>query len=377
MENKMNHSILSRDVFCVLGLPFDRVNLSESASIITSAIANKQQCFLTTPNVNFLIAAQSNVDFFRSVIESDLIVADGMPIIWVSKLLGIPLPERVAGSDLFDKLSHQQNQTEKMSVFFFGGEEGIAELAGQKLNESSEAMSCCGTYGPGFVSVNEMSAPDIIERINQANPDFLLIALGAGKGQAWIQKNREQLNAFAMGHLGAVINFVAGHVVRAPVFWQRTGLEWLWRIKQEPTLWKRYFFDGLAFIKLLTFNVLPLAFYDRYLKQSADFTVPLSVKDESAEKRVVKLSGSIHHAVIEPVKHCFDEVLQGDKKNISLDCSALVHIDSAFIGTLLLFQGYLNEQGRELFLQNVSKRIVRIIKMNNVFQYFQINKVLP
>lgn len=373
----MNHSILSRDVFCVLGLPFDRVNLSESASIITSAIANKQQCFLTTPNVNFLIAAQSNVDFFRSVIESDLIVADGMPIIWVSKLLGIPLPERVAGSDLFDKLSHQQNQTEKMSVFFFGGEEGIAELAGQKLNESSEAMSCCGTYGPGFVSVDEMSTPDIIERINQANPDFLLIALGAGKGQAWIQKNREQLNAFAMGHLGAVINFVAGHVVRAPVFWQRTGLEWLWRIKQEPTLWKRYFFDGLAFIKLLTFNVLPLALYDRYLKRSADFTVPLSVKDESAEKRVVKLSGSIHHAVIEPVKHCFDEVLQGDKKNISLDCSALVHIDSAFIGTLLLFQGYLNEQGRELFLQNVSKRIVRIIKMNNVFQYFQINKVLP
>lgn len=377
MENKTNHSILSRDVFCVLGLPFDRVNLSESASIITSAIANKQQCFLTTPNVNFLIAAQSNVDFFQSVIESDLIVADGMPIIWVSKLLGIPLPERVAGSDLFDKLSHQQNQTEKMSVFFFGGEEGIAELAGQKLNESSEAMSCCGTYGPGFVSVDEMSTPDIIERINQANPDFLLIALGAGKGQAWIQKNREQLNAFAMGHLGAVINFVAGHVVRAPVFWQRTGLEWLWRIKQEPTLWKRYFFDGLAFIKLLTFNVLPLALYDRYLKRSADFTVPLSVKDESAEKRVVKLSGSIHHAVIEPVKHCFDEVLQGDKKNISLDCSALVHIDSAFIGTLLLFQGYLNEQGRELFLQNVSKRIVRIIKMNNVFQYFQINKVLP
>lgn len=375
MEDQIKHLILSRDVFCVLGLPFDRVNLSKAAKIITSTIANKQQCFFTTPNLNYLIAAQSNPSFFQSVIDGHLSVADGMPIIWVSKLLGIPLPERVAGSDLFDQISKQKNLDKKISVFFFGGEDGIAEIAGQKLNESSEAMTCCGTYSPGFVSVDEMSTPEIIEQINQANPDFLLIALGAGKGQAWIQKNCQQLNASVMSHLGAVINFVSGHVVRAPVFWRRTGLEWVWRIKQEPALWKRYFFDGSAFIKLLIFNVLPLAFYDRWLTRSEDFKTPVDINTES--EGVIKLSGSIHHAVIEPVKQCFYEALQGDKKDVLLDCSALVHVDSAFMGTLLLFQGYLNEQNRQLYLDNVSKRIVRVISMNNALKHFQIKKVLP
>jgi N-acetylglucosaminyldiphosphoundecaprenol N-acetyl-beta-D-mannosaminyltransferase len=290
--------------------------------------------------------------------------------------LGIPLSERVAGSDLFDQLSQQKNRDKKISVFFFGGDDGVAELASQKLNELSTGMSCCGTYGPGFVSIDEMSTPDIIECINKADPDFLLIAVGAEKGQSWIQKNRQKLNVPVLSNLGATINFVAGRVIRSPIIWRRAGLEWVWRIKQEPALWKRYLFDGLAFIKLFTFNVLPLVVYDRWLQRSADFLSPVGIDRQSVEKGLIKLSGSIHCTVLEPIKHCFDEILQGDNGDVSLDCSALVHIDSAFIGTLLLYQGYLNEQDRQLCLQNVSKRVVRIIKMNNALKHFNIKIAL-
>ncbi|HIF54948.1 MAG TPA: acetylglucosaminyldiphospho-UDP acetyl-beta-D-mannosaminyltransferase, partial [Methylococcaceae bacterium] len=108
----------SRNVWSILGLPFDLVSLQDACSVTNRAIANKQRCFLTTPNLNFLITAQSDEAFFQSVMDSDLSVADGMPIIWVAKLLGIPLPERVAGSDLFAGLSQQKQSDKKISVFF-------------------------------------------------------------------------------------------------------------------------------------------------------------------------------------------------------------------------------------------------------------------
>ena len=372
MKNQGKNSILNRDIFCILGLPFDAVNLSETSALITSDIENNQRCFLTTPNLNFLITAQSDLSFFQSVVDSDLIIADGMPIIWIAKLLGIPLIERVAGSDLFDELSRQNGRNKKTSVFFFGGQEGIAELASQKLNESSQSMSCCGFYDPGFVSVDEMSTPPIIDYINKTNPDFLLVALGAGKGQAWIQNNREQLNAPVISHLGAVVNFVAGNVVRAPVFWQRCGLEWLWRIRQEPGLWKRYFFDGLAFLKLLIFKVFPLTFYDRWLKKSDDFKSPASIHYDSATGCcVAKLAGSMQYANLNAIKQAFVDILQGEQIDVKLDCAELTYIDTAFIGTLLLFQQHLNEQGRQLFLQNVPKRVFRLLDLNNILNRFQ------
>ncbi len=373
MKNQGSSSILTRDIFCILGLPFDTVNLSETSTLINSDIEQKQRCFLTTPNLNFLITAQSDSLFFQSVVDSDLIIADGMPIIWIAKLLNIPLTTRVAGSDLFDKLSKQKIQHKKTSVFFFGGQEGIAEKASQELNRSSQAMSCCGFYDPGFVSVEKMSTPAIIEYINKTNPDFLLVALGAGKGQAWIQKNREQLNAPIISHLGAVVNFVAGNVIRAPIFWQQCGLEWLWRIKQEPGLWKRYSFDGLAFLKLLSFKVFPLAFYDKKLKKSDSFKTPATINYQYIENShcIVNITGSVKHENLNNIKQTFFEILKGKPVDVALDCTELTYIDSSFIGTLLLFQRQLNQQNCELLLQNLPKRIYRILNLNNVLNRFQ------
>ncbi len=373
MNNKGNTSILTRDLVCILGLPFDTVNLLESRSHINSSIKSNQRCFLTTPNLNFLITAQSDLSFFQSVVDSDLIIADGIPIIWVAKLLGVPLTERVAGSDLFDQLSNQKPADTKASVFFFGGQEGIAEQASQKLNESSPSMTCCGFYDPGFVSVDEMSTPAIIDKINKTHPDFLLVALGAAKGQAWIQKNRTQLNAAVISHLGAVVNFVAGNVVRAPVFWQKLSLEWLWRIKQEPGLWKRYFFDGLAFLKLLTFKAFPLAIYDRWLKRSEGFKVPVNIHHTDLSGiYTINLTGAIKCTTLDIVKQSFLDILQAGPSKVTLDCSGVSYIDAAFLGTLLLFQRQLNEQQCQLHIQNVPIPILRLLKLNNVLNRFEI-----
>ena len=359
-----------RDVWCILGLPFDRVNLQDTIHKINQTIEQGDSCFLSTPNLNFVISTQSDTDFFKSVVGSDLSLADGMPLIWVAKLLGVPLTERVAGSSLFDELSKQEDQVEKIKVFFFGGQEGVAKLAHQKLNETSLAMESCGFYDPGFVSVDEMSSPDILEQINITDPDFIVVALGAKKGQAWIQKNRKQLKAPVISHLGAVINFVAGNVERAPIFWQRFGLEWLWRIRQEPSLWRRYWFDGLAFIKLLVTKVFPLAIYDRVLKRASSFQVPCSIHVGLQNNNIITLGGSVHNEVLTAVKQDFATIIDEYKGDIVIDCTSLEYIDSAFIGTLLLFQRYLNEQQRSLYLQNVPKRISRILSLSSILKRF-------
>jgi N-acetylglucosaminyldiphosphoundecaprenol N-acetyl-beta-D-mannosaminyltransferase len=367
----MNASaIIERDIWSVLGLPFDAITLQQSVNYMLQAIDDNDSCFLSTPNLNFSIATQSDNAFFCSVIDSDLSVADGMPLIWVAKFLGIPIHERVAGSTLFDELSKQQNKAEKIKVFFFGGQNGVAELAHQKLNENSTAMISCGFYDPDFVSVDEMSGENIINTINDCEPDFIVVALGARKGQEWIQKNKDKLNASVISHLGAVINFVAGNVVRAPIVWQRLGMEWLWRIRQEPALWKRYLFDGFAFLRLLVLNVLPLAIYDRLLRRSECFNKACKIELEYKPKLKIKLAGSIHHQTMQQLKQELSIVIEEYKDDVVIDCEQLTYIDSAFIATILLFQRYLNKQERALVLNNVSSRIIRILRLSSVINRF-------
>jgi len=212
-----------------------------------------------------------------------------------------------------------------------------------------------------------MSTDAIIQKINLANPDFLVVALGAGKGQAWIQKNKQRLNAPVISHLGAVINFVAGHVERAPVFWQRMGLEWVWRIKQEPLLWRRYFFDGLAFIKLILTKVIPLVIYDGYLRHSADFNEPMKVAIDDSTAQIISLSGSVKSIELDEIKSVFNKVLNSGDKDVILDFTKVTYIDAGFIGLLLLLQNSLHEQGEELVLKGDSMRCKCLLKLNLVW----------
>ena len=238
-----------RNVHCLLGLPFDAVGMPDAVRLVRAAADSRRPYFVSTPNVNFLIGCLGDRPFRHSVLNSDLSIADGMPLIWVARLLGVPLRERVAGSDLFMNLG--VGAPRPLRVYFFGGMEGVAAAASRALNASGSGLLCADFDTPGFGSVEQMSSPAQIARINESGADFLVVSLGAKKGQAWIERNRSLISVPVVSHLGAVLNFVAGTVSRAPVWMQRTGLEWLWRIKEEPALWRRYFFEGLTLCRLL------------------------------------------------------------------------------------------------------------------------------
>ncbi len=351
----------SRDVRCLFGLPFDVVSLSEAEQRIRSAAEQRTPCFLSTPNLNFLIACQSDAAFRDSVIHSDLSVADGMPIVWLSRLLGIPICERVAGSTLFEQLRRVSGK--KLSVYFFGGPDGVAEAACRQLAIEDQGMTCVGYESPGFGSIEAMSTDTTIQHINACNADFLVVALGARKGQAWIEHNRHRLNPPVISHLGAVVNFVAGTVRRAPAWVQNIGCEWLWRIREEPGLARRYLSDGMMFLRLLATRALPCAWllYRHKPGRNQLQTATIDVRDDGAGI-VVSLRGPWVHDNLGPLRECFARaVLAG--KDVRINLEQTTYVDMSFLGVVLLLFGAQTGVSRRLICDPSHPRIRKIFEL--------------
>ena len=367
----------NRQVYCLLGLPFDAITMGGAVNHLRLAAAQKTPCFLSTPNLNFLIGSEHDSALRDSVIQSDLSVADGMPIVWMARLLGLPIAERVAGSDLFQQLGQQMPGP--MSVYFFGGQQDVAAMACKTLNATharnavnattataatSAGLHCVGVQYPGLGSVEEMSGQERIDQINASGADFLVVALSARKGQAWIQRNRARIAAPIISHLGAVVNFVAGSLLRAPLWMQRTGLEWLWRIKEEPALRQRYSADGAALLRLLWTRVLPYAwFLWRHPASTSEMAnATLALLQQHQHTRIT-LTGAWTAHNLAPVRPCFAQAsLTG--QDITLDLARLTYLDSALIALLMLLHGSQRQRERCLHLCHVSPQVQAILRWN-------------
>jgi N-acetylglucosaminyldiphosphoundecaprenol N-acetyl-beta-D-mannosaminyltransferase len=355
----------SRNVWCLLGLTFDAVDTNQAAIEILSAANENRRCFLSTPNLNFLCESHKDIAFRESVINSDLSIADGFPIVLTAKLLGIPLPERVAGSSLVEYL-YQRNTDVPLKIFFFGGEPGVAEKASFAVNRKPSGLVSVGHYTPGFGTIEEMSKPEIIEYINQHDVEFLIVAISAKKGQAWIELNRHLLKAPVISHLGAVINFYAGTIKRAPEMVQRMRLEWLWRIYQEPSLWKRYYDDGFQFLSLLVRNIFPYWLWLKFHTLTSDdqpVSIQTSITTENCYQ--ITLSGSCTYRNIMPLRSEFKKAVS-EKRDVRIDLNQVKTIDSAFLGLSLILYKHLKNSGHSIKFTNLNKNIRRILKWQKV-----------
>ena len=366
----MNHSSdddFDRDTWCLLGLPYDAVSMQAACEIISEAALTRRPCFFSTPNLNFSISALDDPAFRNTVIDSELSLIDGMPLLWMARLLGTGLSEKVSGSDLFDQLWHRSPSGKtRIKVFFFGGEAGVAEIASQKINATESGLTCVGFLNPGFASIEDISRPEIIDQINAAKADFLVVALGARKGQLWIDRNRQQLQVPVISHLGAVVNFVAGNVNRAPVWMQKSGLEWVWRILQEPVLWKRYFFDGLGFTRLFLTRVLPYAVWRKANAVRLANVQPVVCRvDKEQEQTVIAIEGSCLQRTIAPLRVVFRDA-SSESRSIRLDLAQVAVVDGAFLGLCLLLLKQVTAAGGKLTISGLNSDLVRIFRWNCV-----------
>lgn len=355
----------NREIYCIAGLPFDAIDLTQTINRLHDARLNKTSCFLTTPNLNFLALAQDDAAFRDSVIQSNIVIADGAPIVWVAILLGIPIRERVAGSTLFEALG--QDTHRKMAVYFFGGPDGAGAEASRRINEKSTGLTCVGNYSPGFGSIDEMSTSSIIDHINLSSADFLVVALGAKKGQAWIVKNLNKIKVSLVSHLGAVVNFEAKRLKRAPVIFQKLGLEWLWRIKEEPQLWRRYWGDGWFFLRLLQEKILPhalwLSFNRKRLQKLSNIST-VNLNSDGVDCKLV-ISG----VVLDPISPKIRELIRQASslnKNVEVDLTHAEYLGFGFFGLLLLLKKQLEHQQLQFKITGVQAKMKKLLHWNGL-----------
>ena len=346
-----------RKVVCVLGLPFDVLSLEEAAQRIFDAAHRRKPCLMSTANLNFVITARTDEEFRDSVLHSHLSLADGMPIVWVSRLLGLPIKERVPGSSLFEALQASSSRP-AVKVYFFGAPDGVAESASEQVNSRDGGVRCVGFEAPAYVPVEAMSGGTHTQRINDADPDFVVVSLGAQKGQAWIEMNRDEINAPILSHLGAVVSFAAGAVKRAPSKLQGLGLEWLWRIKEEPRLWRRYAGDGFQFAQLLVTRVLPLWWQQTWAGGlGAEDALSIETERHGAVFQV-RPRGVCSTRHLPALQTAFAEAATAQRA-VLLDMTDVRRIDAAAMGTLLLLFGHQRDIRQPLKLVGVSPELRR------------------
>lgn len=218
----------------VLGVPFDNVTLTEAVDTAFGWLGGTEKRFVVTPNPEIVQLCVRDPEAKQAVVSADLILPDGIGVIKGAAMLGRPLRERVPGYDFALGLMRKLAGTE-YSVFLLGAKPGVAEEAAEKLKEMIPGLRIAGTNDGYF----KEDAP-VAEKIRQSGADVLFVCLGAPKQELWARKHAAELPCRLYAGLGGALDGWAGRVRRAPLIWQKMGLEWLYRMLKEPTRFKRF-----------------------------------------------------------------------------------------------------------------------------------------
>jgi N-acetylglucosaminyldiphosphoundecaprenol N-acetyl-beta-D-mannosaminyltransferase len=239
----------------LFGVLIDRVDRDAALERIRRFLADGTAHQVVTVNLDFLYLAEQDAAFRATINDADLAVPDGMPLIWLSRIMGTPLAGRVTGVDLVNESCRIAEQV-GAGVFLLGGSPPVAATAAARLRDRYPRLTVT-EYAPPFGPISPDEDERIVEMILKANPGFLFVALGAPRQDFWIREHRERLGVpVAMG-VGCALDLLAGAVSRAPEWMQSAGLEWSYRLVREPRrLWRRYLVDDLPLFGRLSLMAL-------------------------------------------------------------------------------------------------------------------------
>jgi len=234
------------------GCPIDVITFAETLDAVDALIATRTGGSVFTPNVDHIVQFDENPALRKAYEKATLSIVDGMPVVWASRLLGTPLPEKVSGSDVLMPLVHRAAQR-GWRVFLLGGAEGVGEIAKREMERIAPGVNIVGMLSPR-IDLNEPATAraHVIEAVKAAKPDLVFVAFGAPKQELFIAEAQDALRPAVLLGIGASLDFVAGIVPRAPQWMAKTGLEWLYRLAREPRrLWKRYLVRDPKFLLIL------------------------------------------------------------------------------------------------------------------------------
>ena len=347
----------------VLGVPFSAVTLDQTIQRVEEMIASRRAHYIVTANVDFLVQARADVELHRILLEADLVLCDGQPLVWVSRWLGKPLPERVAGSDLVPELIRLA-ALRGHRVFFLGGTANVAEQAVANMQAQYPALKVCGHYSPPFKSLLDMDHEFIAEKIRAAKPDLLFVSLGCPKAEKWMFMHYRALGVPVAIGVGGTIDFLACRLKRAPRWMQRSGTEWLFRVVQEPRrLFSRYARDARTFGGAILQQLWRLQWSHPRSAECAPASIDLAEPTWKRIRPPEVLSG----ASIERDHRIWSSALG---RHCLLELSHVRFIDSSGMGLLIELQRQLLKQDCYLILLTPSQAVldaVRFMSLEHLF----------
>ncbi len=226
---------VERSTVTILGVPIDRLSRAQAVETMGRFAQSGAPHHVVTVNPEFIMAARRNPDFRAALAEADLALPDGIGVVWASRLLGRPVAERITGVDTVRSLARFAAER-RLRPFLLGAAEGVAEEAARLLCQANPGLEIAGVYAGSPRPADEDA---IVAMIQAAHPDMLFVAYGAPQQDLWIVRTRQRLGVpLAMG-VGGTLDFIAGRRRRAPRWMQTLGIEWLFRLAQEPSRWRR------------------------------------------------------------------------------------------------------------------------------------------
>jgi N-acetylglucosaminyldiphosphoundecaprenol N-acetyl-beta-D-mannosaminyltransferase len=219
----------------VHGMRIDRITMSDALVLAEQYIASKTPHHIVTADASMVVTAEADPEFCQIVENADLVTADGAGILWACKRLGTPIPDKVSGVDLSEKLIALSAE-KKWRVFLFGAGPGVAEAAAEKMREKYPGANIVGARNGFFKPEDE---GQIVEIIRAANPDILLVALGIPKQEKFITRHKAALGVPVMIGVGGTLDVFSGTVKRAPIWMQKASLEWFYRLTSDPKQFKK------------------------------------------------------------------------------------------------------------------------------------------
>ena len=237
----------------ILNIPVDMVNEREAMEIFRELMKTKNCSVIVTPNSEIIVSASKDQELKRMIEQADLIIPDGIGLVYASRIMGVPLKERVTGIDFLNGILSYLEETGE-SIFFLGSKPGdgvnpgVAETAAEKMKEKHKRLAIAGIHHGYFKEADEK---DIVRAINDSGADFLCVAMGSPKQEKFVDRWRNELAVKCTIGVGGSLDVWAGTLKRAPEFYRNHGLEWLYRLIQEPSRYKRMAALPLFMIKVV------------------------------------------------------------------------------------------------------------------------------
>lgn len=349
----------------MLGIPFHDVTFPEAVEWVRRRIASRRPAYIATANVDFLMQAWRDPELQRILLEADLVVADGIPILWMSRLLGPALRERVTGSDLVPLLS-EMAAANGYSIFNLGGAPGVPERAAEALVKRFPGLRVAGCYSPPKADILNMNHPEILARLEQARPDLLFVAFGAPKQEKFANMHVRQWSVPVSMGIGGSLDFLAGAQKRAPKWVQRVALEWLWRMFSDPRRLVGRYVKNIGFFFSAAIRLLGIRLGSNR-RSPAD---PAALERLRAAAYVEPFQRMKDAAEAAGFQHRMTAI-EGHQA-VALDLGGVAWLSSLDMGSLLRVAGAFRQQGRALVLFNLGTRLQRLLTFCHLNAYLEL-----